>query len=60
MTMRKFVVYYKSHRFGDTFVHVFAVQAGDAVQHVEQNGIDYDNGPVFADRVVGVQEVSNV
>lgn len=53
--MTKFAVHYTSRSFGNTFIHIFAKDAAEAVQYVRENGIGYCNGTVYADRIVGVQ-----
>lgn len=55
--MYRYAVHYKSHLYGDNCIHIHARCAAEAVQHVQNHGIAFDNGIIKADKIVGVQKV---
>ena len=57
-TMKKFAVHYECRIVGaPSYIHIFATSAEEAKKQVEEGGIGYSNGKVYADRITKVEEV---
>jgi len=57
-TTKKFAVHYECRIFGTaSYIHIFAASAEEAQKQIEEEGIGYSNGKVYADRIVKVEEV---
>jgi hypothetical protein len=54
--MKKYSVYYlPTFHSVMTNIHIWAVSAAEAVEHIEKNGVGYHNGPIFAHRIMAVE-----
>jgi len=59
--MKKYSVYYlPTPDSAMTNIHIWSGSAAEAVQHIEENGVGYHNGPIFAHRIVAVETESEM